>query len=158
MEDTNNEELEQLASEQLNDLENDDEQDAQKAKTRRERVLEFYNQGAIRTEEDHYHAALIMLYGNDVAHFELSKTFARRAAELGEARAWSLIAAATDRSLLARSLPQKYGTQFVREGGRWTLGKIDPAVTDAQRALYGVPPLWVQQQQVEKLRSREEPD
>jgi len=29
-------------------------------------------------------------------------------------------------------------------------------VTDAQRALYGVPPLWVQQQNVDQLQRREE--
>jgi hypothetical protein len=29
-------------------------------------------------------------------------------------------------------------------------------VTDSQRAMYGVPPLWVQQQNVEQLRRREE--
>ena len=42
------------------------------------------------------------------------------------------------------------------ENGRWSLGRVDPRVTDAQRALYGVPPLWVQQQNVDQLQRREE--
>jgi hypothetical protein len=33
---------------------------------------------------------------------------------------------------------------------------MDPAVTDAMRAMYGVPPLWVQQQAVDRLQRREE--
>jgi hypothetical protein len=149
-------ELERLATEQISDLENDGDDRQRNGKTRRERVLALYSQGAIRSPEDHYFAALIMLYGEDVAHFELAKTFARRATELHEHRAWSLIAAAWDRSLLARGLPQRYGTQFVRENGHWSLGQVDPTVTDSQRALYGVPPLWVQQQTVDRLRRRED--
>src|SRR6266498_615633 len=53
-------------------------------------------------------------------------------------------------------ITQRFGTQFIRENGRWSLGKIDPRVTDAQRALYGVPPLWVQQQNVDQLQQRDE--
>ena len=101
-------------------------------------------------------AALIMLYGDDVAHFELAKTFAKRAAALGEGRAWSVIAASWDRSLLGRGLPQRFGTQFIRENGRWSLGRVDPRVSDSLRALYGVPPLWVQQQNVDQLQQRDE--
>jgi hypothetical protein len=149
-------ELEKLAIEQLNDLDSEDDERRQRGQERRRRVLDLYSQGELHTEEDHYHAALVMLYGEESAHFELSKTFARRAAELGEPRAWSVIAAAWDRSLLSRGLPQRYGTQFVREEGRWSLGPVDPNVTDAQRALYGVPPLWVQRQTLERIRRREE--
>lgn len=149
-------ELERLAAEQINELDNDGGEQQNGGKPRRDRVLELYSAGSIRAPEDHYHAALIMLYGEDVAHFELAKTFARRATELGEQRSWSIIAAAWDRALLARGLPQRFGTQFVREEGVWTLGKVDPNVTDSQRALYGVPPLWVQQQAVDRLRRRDE--
>ena len=67
-----------------------------------------------------------------------------------------MIAAAWDRSLLARGRPQRFGTQFIRENGRWSLGRVDSRVTDYQRALYGVPPLWYQQQNVDQLQRREE--
>jgi hypothetical protein len=150
-------ELKRLADEQLEDVESDDlVERRQRSKQRRERVLELYGQSAVQTSEDNYHAALVMLYGEEVAHFELSRTFAQRSASLGDPRAWSLIAAAWDRSLIQRGKPQRFGTQFIRENGRWTLGPMDPAVTDAMRAMYGVPPLWVQQQAVDRLQRREE--
>lgn len=66
----------------------------------------------------------------------LSRTFARRSSALGEQRGWSVMAAAWDRALIAKGEPQRFGTQFVREDGRWTLGKVDPSVTDAERAMY----------------------
>ncbi|KPV51168.1 hypothetical protein SE17_22745 [Kouleothrix aurantiaca] len=149
-------ELERLAEEQINDLDTTGDERSQRGKHRRERVLALYSQGALRSAQDNYYAALIMLYGDDIAHFELAKTFAQRSGALGEPRAWSVIAASWDRSLLGRGKPQRFGTQFVREGGRWSLGKVDPRVTAAQRALHGVPPLWVQQQNAEQLQRRED--
>jgi len=149
-------ELERLAEEQINDLDSTGDERARRGRARRERVLILYGQGALRSAQDNYHAALVMLYGDEVAHFELAKTFAQRAGTIGEPRAWSVIAAAWDRSLLGRGRPQRFGTQFIRENGRWSLGQIDPRVTDAQRALYGVPPLWVQQQNAAQLQQRDE--
>ncbi len=149
-------ELERLAEEQINDLDSTGEERVRRGKERRARVLTLYSQGALRSAQDNYHAALVMLYGDDVAHYELAKTFAQRAGAIGEPRAWSVIAAAWDRSLIGRGKPQRFGTQFIREGGRWSLGRVDARVTDTQRALYGVPPLWVQQQNVEQLQQRED--
>jgi hypothetical protein len=149
-------ELERLAEEQMNDIDTEGEERSRRGKQRRERVVTLYAQGALRSGEDNYHAALIMLYGEELAHFDLARTFARRATSIGEPRAWSVIAAAWDRALLARGRPQRFGTQFIREDGNWSLGKVDPRVTDSERAMYGVPPLWVQQQNVEQLRRREE--
>ncbi len=154
-EDTSDE-LERLAEEQLNDLESELEDRRRRGKERRERVLSLYSQGAVQSPDDNYHAALVMLYGEDVAHFELAKTFAKRASVLGQPKSWSIIAAAWDRSLIARGRPQRYGTQFIREDGHWSLGKVDQRVTDAERAFYGVPPLWVQQQSVDRLQRRED--
>ena len=149
-------ELERLAEEQINDLDSTGEDRSRRGRERRERVLALYGQGALRSAQDNYHAALVMLYGDEVTHFEQSKIFAKRSAALGEPRAWSVVAAAWDRALLGRGQPQRFGTQFVRENGRWSLGRVDPRVTDAMRALYGVPPLWVQQQNAEQLQQREE--
>ena len=74
---------------------------------RRARVLDLYNQGTMQSADDHYHAALVMLYGEDVAHYEHARTFARRATVLGSRRSWSIIAAAWDRSLIQRGKPQR---------------------------------------------------
>lgn len=150
------EELERLADEQLNDADSDSDDRRERGRLRRSRVLSLYNQGFVLSPDDHYHAALVMLYGDDVAHFELARSFARRSAALGGQRAWSIIAAAWDRALIQRGKPQRFGTQFVRTNGRWTLGRIDPRVTDSDRAMYGVPPLWVQEQAVTRLQRREE--
>jgi hypothetical protein len=149
-------ELERLAEEQVNDLDNEGEDRASRSKERRERVVALYARGVLRSAQDFYYAALVLLYGDDVAHFDLARNFAKRAATMGEMRAWSVIAAAWDRALLARGRPQRFGTQFIREHGRWSLGKVDPRVNDHQRALYGVPPLWYQQQNVEQLQRRED--
>ena len=149
-------ELERLAEEQVNDLdsESDDRQD--RSKQRRERVVTLYARGALRSAQDFYYASLVLLYGDELAHFDLARNFAKRAAEMEEGRAWSVIAAAWDRALLARNQPQRFGTQCIRENGRWSLGRVDPRVNDYQRALYGVPPLWYQQQNVDQLQRREE--
>jgi hypothetical protein len=155
-EETPSAELERLAEEQINDLDSESDERVDRGKLRRERVVELYAQGAIEAAADHYHAALVMLYGEDVAHYDLARTFAQRATLIGEPRAWSVLAAAWDRALLARGEPQRFGTQFIRENGRWSLGEVDPRVTDAERALYGVPPLWVQRQSVEQLQRRED--
>ncbi len=151
------EELERLAEEQVGDLENSEMAErAQRGKQRRDRVVDLYAAGSVRSPEDHYFAALIMLYGDEIGHFDFARQLARTAARTGEERAWSVIAAAWDRALLARGRAQRYGTQFIREQGRWSLGAIEEQVTDAERAFYGVPPLWVQRQHLELIRRREE--
>jgi hypothetical protein len=96
-------ELERLAEEQMNDIDSEGEERARRGKQRRERVVALYAQGALRSGGDNYHAALIMLYGEELPHFDLARTFAKRATVLGEPRAWSVIAAAWDRALLARA-------------------------------------------------------
>lgn len=149
-------ELERLAEEQIIDLESDAEDRVRRGRQRRVRVATLYAQGKLQTGRDFYHASLIMLYGDEPAHWELARLLARRATQLGDPRAWSIIAAAWDRSLLASGKPQRFGTQFVRENGKWTVGRVDPNVTDSERAFYGVPPLWVQRQAAEQLQRREE--
>jgi hypothetical protein len=149
-------ELERLAEEQISDLENEGQDRARRGKRRRERVVALYAAGAVQSPQDHYHAALVMLYGDEVGHFDLARHLARAAARNGEERAWSVVAAAWDRALLARGQPQRFGTQFVRENGRWSLGSVDESVTDGERAFYGVPPLWVQRQHLEQIRRRDE--
>lgn len=149
-------ELERMAEEQITDLDTDAEDRARRGKQRRTRVATIYAQGKVISAQDHYHAALVMLYGEEMAHWELSRSLAQRAVNLGDSRAWSIIAASWDRALLARGEPQRFGTQFVREDGRWSVGRVDPQITDAERAFYGVPPLWVQRQSAEQLQRREE--
>ena len=53
-----------------------------------------------------------------------------------------IAAASKDRYLQSIGQPQIYGTQLLRRDGRWTLEPYDTtAVTDEERARWGVPPL-----------------
>lgn len=129
--------------------------DTAQARIRAQRVIDLYARGVIQEARDNFHAALVLLYGELQSHFELSRMFARRSAALGDARAWTVYAMAWDRLLIAQRKPQRYGTQIIKKGGVWTLGAVDPKISDTERALYAVPPLYVQQQRVEQLQRQE---
>jgi hypothetical protein len=63
---------------------------------------------------------------------------------------------AWDRWLVASGKPQRFGTQMIKQDGRWSLGAVDPATNDFERALYAVPPLYVQEQRAKQLQRQEE--
>lgn len=130
--------------------------DPASARQRCERVLELHQQGKVLNARDNFHAALVMLYGDRPSHYELAYNLADHAARLGEQRAWTLQAMALDRWLLSVGRPQRFGTQIIKQGGRWSLGALDEKVSDSERAMYGVPPLFVQQQRARQLQRQEE--
>jgi len=123
---------------------------------RGQRVLDLYNQGVIQNARDCFHAALVLLYGDKLAHYELAWSLARQAALLGEQRAWTVQAMAWDRWLLTSGKAQRFGTQIIKQRGRWSLGPVDPRITDNERAFYGVPPLFVQEQRAQQLQNQED--
>ncbi|NJN16722.1 MAG: hypothetical protein HC822_10835 [Oscillochloris sp.] len=126
------------------------------ARRRCQRVLDLYAAGHIQDARDNFHAAWVMLCGETQAHFGLARTFSRQSTEMGEDRAWTLRAMAWDRWLVATGKPQRFGTQLIRQGGRWSLGVVDPEISDLDRALFAVPPLFVQIQRAEQLQRQEE--
>ncbi|MCU0494401.1 MAG: hypothetical protein MUD01_22660 [Chloroflexaceae bacterium] len=126
------------------------------ARTRCQRVLDMYARGDLLEGRDYFHAAWVLLFGETPAHYELSRTFARRATELGDERGWTVVAMAWDRALVKSGKPQRFGTQIVKQGGRWSLGQVDERVTDTERAMYGVPPLFVQQQRAQERQRQED--
>ncbi|NTV63506.1 MAG: hypothetical protein HGA65_08225 [Oscillochloris sp.] len=126
------------------------------ARGRCQRVIELYSADLIRSARDHFHAAWVMLCGETQGHYRMARMFARQSTELGESRAWTLRAMAWDRWLVASGKPQRFGTQIIKQEGRWSLGAVDPQVSDFDRALYAVPPLYVQRQSAEQLQRREE--
>jgi hypothetical protein len=130
--------------------------DLEGARIRCQRVIDLYVKGAILEPKDNFHAAWVLLCGETKAHFDLARMFANRAAHLGEGRAWTLQAMAWDRWLVANGKPQRFGTQIIKQHGRWSLGTVDPQVSDYERALYGVPPLYVQQQRASQLQHQED--
>jgi hypothetical protein len=146
-------ELARLAKETI---EGQQQSDIAAMRTRCQRVIDLYANGAIIEARDHFHAALVLLYGETPSHYELSRTFAHRAVKMGEARAWTLTAMAWDRWLLAQGRPQRFGTQIIKRGGRWSLGEVESGMNDLDRAMYGVPPLYVQEQRAAQLQRQEE--
>lgn len=122
------------------------------ARRRCQRVIDLYAAGLVEDARDNFHAAWVLICGESQGHYQLARRFARRATELGESRAWTLRAMAWDRWLVAGGKPQRFGTQIVKQDGRWTLGAVDPAVSDLERALFAVPPLYVQQQRAAQLQ------
>jgi hypothetical protein len=138
MDDTYAAELKRLGEEQLSDRE------IARRQIRCSRVCDIAVAGGLKTAADFFYASLVLLHGASRAEYATAGYYARTAAQRGEPRAWSVVAAATDRGLIADGLPQRYGTQFLRVGDRWTVDPVDPQVSDAERAFYAVPPLWVQ--------------
>jgi hypothetical protein len=130
---------------------------APRDEARRQRVQEILAAGEIVTAEDHYHAAMVLQHGRAPEDFKLAHELALRASELDpelDSARW-LAAAAMDRYLHNIGEPQIYGTQFRKVGGKWTLEPIDEtAVTDEERAKWGVPPLATAKARVEKMNSR----
>ncbi|MBP1464761.1 hypothetical protein EYB53_003455 [Candidatus Chloroploca sp. M-50] len=120
-----------------------------------QRVIDLYAGGWVQNERDNFHAAWVMICGESQGHFSLAQLFARRSAELGEDRAWTLWAMAWDRWLVAGGKPQRFGTQIIKQHGRWSLGVVDPDISDLERALFAVPPLYVQLQRAEQLQRQE---
>jgi hypothetical protein len=148
------EELARLARETLESQSSAN--DSAAMRIRCQRVIDLYAAGSIVESRDSFHAALVLLYGEQSAHYELARTFAQRAAQAGETRAWSVSAMAWDRWLLSLGKPQRFGTQIIKKGGRWSLGELDPTINDTDRAMFAVPPLDVQQQRAEQLQRQED--
>ncbi|MEM1220434.1 MAG: tetratricopeptide repeat protein, partial [Bacteroidota bacterium] len=119
---------------------------------RQKRVTEMLKEGVVRTAEDYANAAIIFQHGQDTTASRLAVAMMRKAIELDSTRDKWLLAAAIDRDLMRRDLPQIYGTQFRRNdiGEPWYRYKIDTTqVTDEERLEYGVETLA---QQLEKER------
>lgn len=112
-------------------------------KARRKRVLEILKVGGAHSSADYLHAAMVFQHGNEQADFQRAHDLAVRAAELdstNDTAKW-LAAAAKDRYLMNTGKPQLYGTQFRTLNGRWELYRVEPSITDEERAKWNVPPL-----------------
>jgi hypothetical protein len=110
------------------------------------KIVEILKEGKIKTAEDFYNAGLIFQHGDSPDDMKLAFSLATISARLAPAHPapkW-LAAAAWDRYMMWKKLPQWYGTQsqFFKETGRTSLYPILPdAVSDAERAEAKVPPL-----------------
>lgn len=105
---------------------------------RRRQVLRILSRGGELSAADAYAAAWILNHGSSVDEFSKAHELARIAAEKGIRAARWLSAAALDKSLMHRGLPQRFGTNFVPDGRRYRLWDIEPATTDADRSEWDV--------------------
>ena len=113
---------------------------------RRARGAQLVAEGRAKVSDDYFHAAMLMQHGETSADFQQARDWAMKAVELdahNDLARW-LVAAATDRKLMTEKKPQLYGTQYSGDastGGMMKLWKVDPKVTDAERARWNVPSL-----------------
>jgi len=124
---------------------------------RRQRVKEILEAGDVKTADDYFHAAMVLQHGAGSADFKLAHELALKASELDadHSTARWLAAAAKDRYLQSIGEPQIYGTQFRKVDGQWTLEPIDEtAVTDEERARWGVPPLASAKEREKTMNAR----
>lgn len=94
---------------------------------------------------------MVFQHGEALDDYWRAHELAKNGAELGHHGARWLAAAAYDRWLMRQGKPQKYGTQYVREGERWRLRDVDPATTDEERGEWNVPPLAEALQRAEEM-------
>jgi hypothetical protein len=122
---------------------------------RRHETLIYLTSGQISAPASLYYAAFIFQHGTCPEHYDLAHQLAELALQRGYAQARWISAASLDRALMSRGLPQKYGTQYVSyAGGPLELYQYDPATTDEERQLYGVPPLQEILRQVKRESSK----
>ncbi|TDK32931.1 hypothetical protein [Luteimonas terrae] len=110
---------------------------------RRARVLALMREGAVRSAEDHFRAAMVFQHGSTLADYRIAHALATLASALDPERVnyrW-LIAASWDR-MTAQLQPQWYGTQFHgSDTGMFLYPVAEDAVDDAERARMGTPSL-----------------
>lgn len=123
---------------------------------RRKAVDAILAAGGAHVADDYFHAAMVFQHGDGEADIARANELAKKAVALSKthARARWLVAASEDRLLMRQHKPQKYGTQYALEGGAWVLYQVDPKVTDAQRAEWGVPTLAEAKAHVAEIAAR----
>lgn len=135
--------LENVANEERVDRETANDGIIARAQERRVAVSRLLFEGAARTSDDFVHAAYVFQFSETEADLTRAHTLAIRATRfrLEHPLAKWLAAATEDRLKMFRGEPQKFGTQFHAENGKWALYRVDPRTTDAERRQWGVRPL-----------------
>ncbi|MCF0074969.1 hypothetical protein LZD49_31080 [Dyadobacter sp. CY261] len=119
---------------------------------RRSRTSQLLDAGKVVTAQDYYRSAMIFQHGSDTIASSTAIRLMKTAIELDSTVNRWLLAAAIDRHLMRKGLPQTYGTQYIMIGqtGKWQRYQIDTTkVTDQERKAYNVETLA---EQTEKER------
>ena len=115
----------------------------ERAVARRREAWALVEQGRVKQADDAFHAAALLVESDRPAEVERAAELARQALSRDPdlLAATPLVATAVDRGQMLIGKPQKFGTQLVEVEGKWQVYDVDPAVTDAERAEWGLPPL-----------------
>lgn len=130
---------------------------APRDRAREKRTLEMIEADLLKDRDDFVHASFIFQHGADSTSFRLAHEMAMKALAIDSTymRARWIAAASKDRYLQSIGQPQIYGTQLRTVEGRWSLEPIDTtAVTDAERARWGVRSLARQRAWAAELNAR----
>jgi len=118
------------------------------------RIEQWAREGELESAEDYLWSAGALAESDESRQLELAHTLALQAAEMGDARGFTIGAYAEDKILVDAAAPcQRYGTVIVFQPvlERYELYPVDPLTTDAVRHAMGVPSLAELQAQVEAL-------
>jgi hypothetical protein len=109
---------------------------------RRDAALKMVKDGALHTARDYFSAAMVFQHSaEDIGLAHALATIASYMDPQNKQYRW-LIAASWDRMLMQHVQPQWYGTQYQSDAqGTFLFPVAEGAVTDAERADMGVPPL-----------------
>jgi hypothetical protein len=108
-----------------------------------ERIVAWHEAGELRSAAQRYWAGATLVRSDEPTNLLLAEALGTSAAILGEPRGGIVKAEARDRMAVLLGEPQPYGTQsvYVPVLGRWRLYAVDPATTDEERRVLGLPPL-----------------
>lgn len=112
----------------------------------REGALRLLRGGAVRTSRDYFRAAMIMQHGDAIEDIQIAYSLARLSVVLdpGDKQARWLSAAAWDRILMSKDVPQWYGTQLHQpspDAPMELYPVAESVVSDEERASMNVPSL-----------------
>lgn len=121
---------------------------------RRIKVFELLKEEKVKTGQDYLNSGIIFQHGEDTISSKMAVKSFEKALKLDSTLNRWWYAAAVDRDLMRRNLPQIYGTQFINyksTNHKWIRYKIDvKKVTDKERKYYRVETL-AEQEEKERL-------
>lgn len=117
------------------------------------RVKQLYHSQKLESGVDYYHAAMILQHSLIPDDYLLAHEFCVVAISQGVESAKWLAAASEDRFLNSIGRPQRFGTQY-RKDGFWSQCEIRPDVEDSLRAALNVPSLLQAQARLEEMNAK----
>jgi hypothetical protein len=124
---------------------------------RRVRVRELLAADKVKTSKDYARAAMVFQHGGDSTSYGMAVKLMEKSIALDSTANKWLLAAATDRYLQSKGLPQIYGTQYSKNNGEpWTMGDYDTTkISDEERIKFGVRTLAQQKEMLQEMNAEE---